>query len=828
MPLRRIVRAVPALLAALVLTLPTARAQEAGGAGTLTVGVSQFAATLHPSIEPSVAASYINGMARRPITAYGPDWELACFLCVELPTLENGGAVLETTPEGEDGIAVTYTLQPDAAWGDGTPLTTADVAFAWEVGRSDASPFANLELYRSLYALDILDEKTFTAHFDRVTFTYNAINDLRPLPAHLERPVFEAAPEAYRDRTLYAANPTNPGLWFGPYRPAEVEIGAYVVLEPNPAWWGAPPAFDRVVVRTVENTAALEANLLSGTVDMIAGELGLTLDQALAFEQRHGEDWQIAYRPGLIYEHIDLNLSNPVLADRRVRQGLLWALDRQALSDQLFAGRQPVAHTSVSPLDWVHDDGIKTYTRDPDRAVALFEAAGFDRIVDGVRTDAEGRALEFTLMTTAGNRSRELVQQVLPAAVGGGRGPSRPRPAAGPPTSSARRCRAAFPALRWFAWVSRPGAVPRPTLPPRPPPARGPWAGPLPGLLLPRWPRLLAAPAVAVGPARGRAALWSLSSRRSLPRPCQVLPLSFRAPPLSPARRGLAGVSPPPWPSGAFAPVGRGLAAGGRAPEGPVGRGPSAACVCPGGARLSRPARARFPPPRRALPPPAPCRGAAAVVLGARAVFASFPVCRSSRRRSARRPRLPAVVVARPRARSGCAARFVSRCGPARGGLVPSFLCRFPSSASPRPSSLGAPPFVATSRPRRSRWSGVRRVPGGCALARPGARGDSLRVGRWGRPPRIRRGRYRGGVEEMLQDEAQAAAWAWSPRALAWAMSSRIIRLIRFSPRPGSRPDRAPPFRRLCPLGRFLSPLRVWRRFSFPRSHSCADASPHP
>ena len=129
---------------------------------------------------------------------------------------------------------------------------------------------------------------------------------------------------------------------------------------------GAPrPPSTGVVVRTVENTAALEANLLSGTVDMIAGELGLTLDQALAFEQRHGEDWQIAYRPGLIYEHIDLNLSNPVLADRRVRQGLLWALDRQALSDQLFAGRQPVAHTSVSPLDWVHDDGIKTYTRDP-------------------------------------------------------------------------------------------------------------------------------------------------------------------------------------------------------------------------------------------------------------------------------------------------------------------------------------------------------------------------------------------------------------------------------------------------------------------------------
>ena len=59
------------------------------------------------------------------------------------------------------------------------------------------------------------DEKTFTLHFDKVTFRYNAINDLRVLPAHLERPVFESAPEAYRERTLYNADPTNPGLYFG-------------------------------------------------------------------------------------------------------------------------------------------------------------------------------------------------------------------------------------------------------------------------------------------------------------------------------------------------------------------------------------------------------------------------------------------------------------------------------------------------------------------------------------------------------------------------------------------------------------------------------------
>src|SRR3546814_7482032 len=74
----------------------------------------------------------------------------------------------------------------------------------------------------------------------------------------------------------------------------------------NETWWGKRPVFDRITVLTIEQTTALKANLLSGNVDMIAGELGLTLDQALAFEKRHGDDYQVIYEPSLLYEHIDL------------------------------------------------------------------------------------------------------------------------------------------------------------------------------------------------------------------------------------------------------------------------------------------------------------------------------------------------------------------------------------------------------------------------------------------------------------------------------------------------------------------------------------------
>jgi peptide/nickel transport system substrate-binding protein len=430
----------------------------------LTIGMTQYPSTLNPNIDSMAAKSYVHGFTHRPLTQFNADWELQCWLCVELPDLEAGTAEVVERADGTQGVRNTYTIHPDARWGDGTPVTTADVAFTIEVGKHPESGFSNAELYRRIVALEIVDDKTFVIEDEKLTFLYPAINDLRLLPAHLERPVFEADPATYRNRTLFDTDPTNPGLAMGPYRIAALETGAFIALERNPEWWGTPPAFDEIVIRTIENTAALEANLLSGEIDMIEGSLGLALDQATAFEARHGDRFKVFYKPGLIYEHIDLRLDNPILSDRRVRQALIQSIDREALSRQLFDGRQAVAHGNVNPLDWVHTADVPTYVEDLDAAGTLLDEAGWTEMRDGVRHNAAGEPLRLTYMTTAGNRTRELVQQVLqsmwervgidvviqnePARVFFGE------------TMSRRR----FTGLAMYAWISSPENVPRSTL----------------------------------------------------------------------------------------------------------------------------------------------------------------------------------------------------------------------------------------------------------------------------------------------------------------------------------------------------------------------------
>lgn len=430
----------------------------------LTIGITQYPSTLHPNIENMAAKSYVLGFTRRPLNARDADWALVCLLCETLPTLENGLAARETTPDGRPSIRVTLRLREGLRWGDNTPITAEDLRFAWEAGREAATGFGPAEFYRSAYELIVVDPRTVTLRFDRVTFDFAAMGDFQPLPAHIERPIWQADPRAYRTRTQYDTNPSNPGLWSGPYRVASVQPGSGVNLERNAAWNGAAPAFRSIRIRTVENTTALEAQLLSGQLDMIAGELGLPVEQAAALARRAPTRFRFEFRPGLIYEHIDTNLDNPILSDRRIRQALLLALDRPRIVAQLFEGRQTVAHGLVNPLDAMADPDVRQYPYDPARAAALLEEAGWRLAPDGIRRNPAGERLSLELMTTAGNRSREQVQQVLAAmwrAVGiEARIRNEPPRVFFAETLSRRR----HQALAMFAWISSPENVPRASL----------------------------------------------------------------------------------------------------------------------------------------------------------------------------------------------------------------------------------------------------------------------------------------------------------------------------------------------------------------------------
>jgi peptide/nickel transport system substrate-binding protein len=384
----------------------------------LVIGLSSFPTQMHPEINPEAVKAYIEGFALRPLTAFDKSWTLTCLFCAELPTLKNGLVRIEDRPGGkpghERGMAVTVKLKPDLFWGDGVRVTTRDLAFTAKVGRDPNSGFANSRTWGRVDRVEVIDDLTAVMHLDEVSTLYDRIGTL--LPEHIEGPVYAAAatPGDYINRSVYNRAPTTPGLWNGPYLVSEVTGGSTVVLTRNPYWAGHKPFFKRIVFRTVENTAALMANLQSGDVDMTPGEgMGLTIDQVLALSKSEPDRFDYIFKPALTYDHIDVQLDNPILADLRVRRAMLYAIDRKTMTQRLFDGKWPIADSWVSPLEHSYTSDVRHYPYDPARARALLAEAGWKPGDDGICRNAAGERLSFPFSVTSGVRLRELMQQVI-------------------------------------------------------------------------------------------------------------------------------------------------------------------------------------------------------------------------------------------------------------------------------------------------------------------------------------------------------------------------------------------------------------------------------
>lgn len=380
----------------------------------ITVGVSQFPPQLHPGIGPTTAKQYVLSAVRRDLFAMDEEWKPICRLCTEVPSLANGRLKLVDLPGGGKGMTLAVTIKPDMKWADGVPVTSKDVAFSLELGKQPDMGFSNSDAYAVISQIDVIDDRNFVMRLSAVRPNIDRVNFVI-LPEHIEGPIYRGLTDQkdYQKLNAYNRAPTTPGLYNGPYRITQVETGQFFRLERNPHWNGPKPHFERVIIRTIENTSALEQNLLSGDIDFVAGELGFSLDQVLSLSKRMPDRFNYVFVPGMYYEFMPVNLDNPILADKRVRQALLMAIDRETLVKRLFEGRNPVAHSWLHPKEQGHDPDAKKYPFDPAAARKLLEEAGFRPGAGGIRQNAAGQRLSFDYATTAGNKQRELVQQVV-------------------------------------------------------------------------------------------------------------------------------------------------------------------------------------------------------------------------------------------------------------------------------------------------------------------------------------------------------------------------------------------------------------------------------
>lgn len=400
-----------ALLAATMLAVPSAQAQQDDE--QLVVGALQFLTNFHPLIQVNNTKRNLIALSLRPLTAFNGDGIVECVLCDEVPTIENGGAVI-VDAEGEEKMEVTFTIREGAAWGDGTPVTSDDVVFTHQVATDPAIGFSNYNPWERATEIEAVDDRTFIVHLPAVLQSYNAWDQI--LPAHIERPIYEENGdlESYVRQTLYNREPTNPGLWNGSYMLTQYQLGTRIIFEPNPHWPGDTPDIERIAISYRDNNSALMQNMLSGEIELVpVSPGGISFSQMLDLRNQYPDRFNYIVEDGNNLERIALNLDNPILADINVRKALIHGIDRVAITDTLFAGIQPVAHGLHSEASPYYAADLPHYDYDPELALQLLAEAGWRPGPDGICVNDAGERLSFEFVTTAGNATREQIALVI-------------------------------------------------------------------------------------------------------------------------------------------------------------------------------------------------------------------------------------------------------------------------------------------------------------------------------------------------------------------------------------------------------------------------------
>lgn len=277
----------------------------------------------------------------------------------------------------EDGRRVTFHLRENATFHDGTPITSADVAFSLGVSKEN-HPFGPT-MFGSVQSVETPDENT--AVFVLSTSTPALFASLQPLlmpilPKHI-----------YDDGQELKTHPRNNEnvIGSGPFMVGEHKPGEQLILERNPDYFIEDrPFLDRVLLSSSRNSSTQTLELDRGTLDYYPFAFLPTTDL-----ERLEQNDTIAVRTeghealGPV-AYLEFNLRNEFFDDVRVRHAVAYAIDTVVLSKLLGPGYEPTVSMvhSGSPF---FNDATNPFSIDVEKAKALLDEAGLKPDADGVR-----------------------------------------------------------------------------------------------------------------------------------------------------------------------------------------------------------------------------------------------------------------------------------------------------------------------------------------------------------------------------------------------------------------------------------------------------------
>ncbi|MXY43601.1 MAG: peptide ABC transporter substrate-binding protein [Dehalococcoidia bacterium] len=384
--------------------------------------------TLHYWQAPSVPIPYLSSgfkdrdagaVTLEPLANYDPDGNIVPRLAAQVPTIENGGV-------SSDLMSITWKLKEGLLWSDETDVTAEDVVFTWRYCVDEATGCTNESFFDGITSVEALDGLTVKITFEAPTpYPYNAfVGSATPIINSVQFAECIGAPAATCFEQNYAP------LGTGPYRITNFQENDRIAYERNPHYHGAPPYFDRVILKGGGNAEAAARFVLErGDVDY-AWNVQADPETLTGMQEAGLGTLAVAYtslveRIVVNQTNVDLDLGDdrseyldgenphPFLSFKPIREAMSMAIDRTQIAEELygFAG-EATCNLITGPPIYVSTANEGCLTQDIEGAKRLLDENDvLDTDGDGTR-EYNGEPLRIVFQTST-NDIRQETQALI-------------------------------------------------------------------------------------------------------------------------------------------------------------------------------------------------------------------------------------------------------------------------------------------------------------------------------------------------------------------------------------------------------------------------------
>ncbi|MFH1624794.1 MAG: ABC transporter substrate-binding protein, partial [Pseudomonadota bacterium] len=297
--------------------------------------------------------------------------------------------------ESPNDTAYIFYLKRGVQFHDGSELTSEDVKYTFDTILNPSFKSPHTGAFEKIDVIELLD---------RYTVRFALKEPFAPFLVNLT--VVGIVPKHAAQKR--GGNFSQQPVGTGPFQLVEFLPDEKIVLRANIDYFEERPRLDKIVFKIVPDSTVRLLELSQGDIHLLQNDIPPDL---FPFLEKRG-NLKIVRKEGTTYSYLGFNLKDPILQDRKVREAIAHAIDRESIVRYILKGLAVPASGILSPYNWAHETDLKVFEYDKTRALKLLDRAGY-KDPDGDGPDVRFKLTLKTSTDQLRKRIAEIIQQQL-------------------------------------------------------------------------------------------------------------------------------------------------------------------------------------------------------------------------------------------------------------------------------------------------------------------------------------------------------------------------------------------------------------------------------